>query len=575
MGLSLCFFVVTANPAGKKPNMIVLMTDQQRSPMHWPSGQWLRELCPADAEIARTGLTFESMRANTSMCSPVRATFLTGQMPARHGVPLTLTHGGAPANPQHLPGIVATAAKARRRDDVPIRALMSGARRQLWRPGWTGGAEPELRPGIPTLGTVLGAAGYHVGFRGKWHLTKPLDPEAGWGPADSERIEADYGLRGWVPPDAGEDILPEHFGGGDAGTLGTGWDDDYTRQSLEFLANPPEPFCLFISLVNPHDVLAYPTSWQVGGYGPEDIADIGVSLPPTIDESLASKPLVHAMMAIGMASIIGPLRSDADRLAYVNFYAKLHSVIDRHIGRIVSALGDPDDPASLRSRTVLVRTADHGEMGLSHGGLRQKAFNAYEETLRVPLVISNPLLFPNPRTTAAPAGSIDILPTLASLAGADASHSDGFDLVPEIARNADPDGEALDRAAWDADGVLARSDGPAPPSAQLFTYDDHQAGTAISNVSGQPTRVRCVIEDGWKWAIYIDPSGREPSNQELYDLRSDPLEENNLVGRHGDRRTGPEAAEAHARLRDRLCRLIEATGGGWEIPHIRNAPGAK
>ena len=59
------------------------------------------------------------------------------------------------------------------------------------------------------------------------------------------------------------------------------------------------------------------------------------------------------------------------------------------------------DPGSLRSRTVVVRCADHGEMGLSHGGLRQKAFNAYEETIHIPLVISNPVLFPERSETDA------------------------------------------------------------------------------------------------------------------------------------------------------------------------------
>ncbi len=39
----------------------------------------------------------------------------------------------------------------------------------------------------------------------------------------------------------------------------------------------------------------------------------------------------------------------------------------------------PADEASLRSRTVIARMSDHGELGLSHGGLRQKMFNAYEE----------------------------------------------------------------------------------------------------------------------------------------------------------------------------------------------------
>ena len=100
-------------------------------------------------------------------------------------------------------------------------------------------------------------------------------------------------------------------------------------------------------------------------------------------------------MRMGMAAYLGPAAERAtQKLDYVNFYAHLHRVIDEKIGRVIGALGDPDDPASLRSRTVVVRCADHGEMGLSHGGLRQKAFNAYEETIHVPLVVSNPVLFP-------------------------------------------------------------------------------------------------------------------------------------------------------------------------------------
>lgn len=566
---------MSAVPDSRKPNLIVLMTDQQRTPMHWPGGQWLRELCPADAELARTGLTFDEMRTNTCMCSPVRATMLTGLMPSGHGVPLTLTHGGAAPVAGNLPGVAATAIRASRRDGLPVSSILAGTKRQLWRPGWTGGKEPELRAGIPTFGSVLAEAGYHVGFRGKWHLTKPLDREAGWSDADAARIEEDFGLRGWVPPDAGEDILPEHFGGGSAGTWGTGWDEDYTRQSLDFLANPPEPFCLFISLVNPHDVLAYPTSWELGGYGAEDIADIGVELPATVDESLGDKPLIHSMMSIGQAAFIGPLRDDRERLAYINFYARLHAVVDRHIGRIVSALGDPDDPASLRARTVVFRTSDHGEMGLSHGGLRQKMFNAYEETLKVPLVISNPTLFPRAKATSAPAGHVDLLPTLAAFAGADAGAVHGVDLSPEVARQADPDGEALSRSQWGARELLARGGEPFPRDAQLFTYDDHQAGTAIGNVSGQPNRVRCVVEDGWKWVVYLDPTRREAPQQELYDLGSDPHEVENLVGRDGTRAKRPEVADAQARLRHRLVELLEASGSHWEAPEVQRAAGAR
>ena len=55
---------------------------------------------------------------------------------------------------------------------------------------------------------------------------------------------------------------------------------------------------------------------------------------------------------------------------------------------------------------------------MSHGGLRQKMFNAYEESIRVPLVISNPVLFPEPRESDALVSLVDLVPTLLGLTGA-------------------------------------------------------------------------------------------------------------------------------------------------------------
>ena len=62
---------------------------------------------------------------------------------------------------------------------------------------------------------------------------------------------------------------------------------------------------------------------------------------------------------------------------------------------------------------MIVRFSDHGELGLSHGGLRQKMFNAYEESIRVPLIVSNPLLFPEPTTSDAPVPLVDVVPDAA------------------------------------------------------------------------------------------------------------------------------------------------------------------
>ena len=90
-------------------------------------------------------------------------------------------------------------------------------------------------------------------------------------------------------------------------------------------------------------------------------------------------------------------------------------------------------------------------MGLSHGGLRQKAFNAYEETINVPIVVSNPVLFPEPAETDALAALIDLLPTIAALAGAErrAAACTGRDLVARARPPRGPEREALTTAPVD------------------------------------------------------------------------------------------------------------------------------
>ena len=66
---------------------------------------------------------------------------------------------------------------------------------------------------------------------------------------------------------------------------------------------------------------------------------------------------------------------------------------------------------------MILRTSDHGELGMSHGRMRQKFYNVYRETLSVPLIVSNPRLYPQPQSTDALASLIDVVPTLAASAG--------------------------------------------------------------------------------------------------------------------------------------------------------------
>jgi arylsulfatase A-like enzyme len=172
-------------------------------------------------------------------------------------------------------------------------------------------------------------------------------------------------------------------------------------------------------------------------------------------------------------------------------------------------------------------------------------FNAYEESLRVPFVVSSPALFDAPRESDALVSLVDIVPTMLGLSGATNGHVtlDGKDVGPVLRGESDSVREAV-----------------------LFTYDDHQAGTAFQNAPGQPNRIRCVRDGRWKYAIYLDPTARIAPEYELYDLDADPDEALNLV----DKRSGVgRTAEARRELR-RLHELLEVECGrsGTDTPAL-------
>jgi choline-sulfatase len=547
----------------RPPNLLLLITDQQRAPMHWPTEPgWLDALTPTDAELRRTGVTFEQAFIASCMCSPSRASFLTGTFPSRHGVKLTLTYGDLWPDPHQLPDVVRTAGRLLASGDVPRRRLLRAFARSSLRLGAKSGREPELPSGVPTVARMLRARGYEVVLKGKWHLTKPVAGDE-FGPADSVRLERDYGFAGWEPPDAGGDAKAHHFGGGNAGRSGEGWDEDYTQQAERWLAQAalPEPFCLIVSLVNPHDVLGYPASYEVGGYDVSEFRDLGVGLPATVDENLRGKPGVQSLAQLGQAAYLGALRDERAQLDYVNFYAHLHRLVDDKLARVLAALGSGQDPRSLRARTLIVRFSDHGELGLAHGGLRQKMFNAYEETIHVPLIVSNPFLFAGGATSAAPVSLVDVVPTLLALAGADAGGSvlDGVDLSPVLARHARP-GRGAESVAVSVPAITdAAVRTEAVREDVLFTYDDHQAGTAFQEAPGQPNRIRCLREQRFKYAVYLDPGGRAGPEYELYDLEADPAEVHNLLDVRSGRAHTPPAERERRRLHERLGARLEQT----------------
>ncbi len=134
-------------------------------------------------------------------------------------------------------------------------------------------------------------------------------------------------------------------------------------------------------------------------------------------------------------------------------------------------------------------------------------YNFYEETLRVPLVFSNPLLFPRAQETDALVSHVDLLPTLATLCD-----------VPAGAR-----------ADWQGVDYSSMVDNPAAAGPQdyvVFTFDDHP-----STLKGF-TRIASLREGRYKLARYWnDKAPRGPFQWEMYDLRDDPFELVNIAFR--------------------------------------------
>jgi len=477
-----------------RPNIVLIVTDQERPPMHWPAG-FAEERLPTRARLLRHGMSFEQATCNTAMCSPSRASLLTGLMPAQHGVIDTLT------------------------DDGPFSPT-----------------ERILSPDLPNFGTMLRDGGYDVHWRGKWHLSKG---PAGDGKLTAEELES-YGFEGWTPPDAGGDTRTENFGGGRAGH-----DTAYLEQALEFLqdraASPGErAFCLMISLVNPHDVLGFPREWEAD-YEADDL-DGPVGLPASVDEDLGAnlKPTAHRAMQPAIDMAVGALDGAEQRRQYANFYANLTAKIDRRLAPIVDCFYAADGtPTALGEDTVIVRFSDHGELAMSHGGLRQKAFNVYEETMRVPLIFSNPGLFPEPVACPHPASLVDLVPTLAGLTGVTPPPGlRGTDLSPLLR---DPDS------------------GPVQDEV-LFTFDDMHAGTGkVREVVPAAGRIRCIREPRFKYARYFHAEGSFPEEFEMYDLVDDPDELENLAHpdhpRYGDPTVVAERQRLQAKLADAEARL--------------------
>ncbi|MGA8364410.1 MAG: sulfatase-like hydrolase/transferase [Solirubrobacteraceae bacterium] len=345
----------------QQPNILVIVVDQLRFPQWCGVGPGGPDLPPNLRRLRRDAVSFSRHYTASNDCTPARATLLTGLYTHQTGCMIT---GGS-----------------------------------------------TLDPGFPTWGSMLREHGYRTHWYGKWHLTHGDNK---WTPERDSRSLERYGFAGGTYPS------PD-------GAPGQGWrvDPGIAGQFEQWLSTVGEskPWCTTVSFVNPHDI-AWWYGWSdrvpAEAFAPNVIA----AMPPNFETpellSARNKPRLQRSLQETAAASFGPVPFTGPEvtstwLGMLNLYAMLQNEVDGHIGRVLDAL---ESRPRIAANTVVVFTSDHGEYGGSHG-LRGKGASAYEEAIRVPLIIKDPrgALTKAPEITRTQlTSSVDVAPLLLTIA---------------------------------------------------------------------------------------------------------------------------------------------------------------
>ena len=486
---------------GGKPNILLLVNDQQRALADIPSALPL----PAHEWLLQRGLSFERYHVNTTPCGPSRSNMYAG---------MHTQHTGVYANPNSPPF-------------------------------------PEMKPSIPTVGTMLRHAGYVTPYKGKWHLSN---------------INKGLHFRGVAAGlfDNTTDILEPYgfshynFNGEREGLTWEGFMNDgvTAAEAVNELhqlaaATDDKPWFMAVNFVNPHDIMFFDATgeFEQTRYKANLIApmmeapgnpiydkDWKFPLPKSFfADDLSRKPRAHAAINAGEWAFYGKLAHDdeASWMRNLNYYYNCVRDVDQHMKTVLDAL----EATGQLDNTIILFTADHGERAGAHR-MRQKGGTIYKEDVGVPLVVVHPDL-PGGRTTGALGSAVDLVPTILSLAGV--SEADRRTQFPGLVGHdlsgafASPDA----RTSRDKAGVLFNY-----AVRYGWTYPDVAPGVTISRPLAKEDlmlrRLHRGVHDGrYKFARYFAPAQHHTPKRwadlvayndlELYDTTTDPDEIDNLA----------------------------------------------
>lgn len=429
-------YMATGAP-GRKPNLLFLWTDEQRSDTMALYGN-TKITAPALNKLAAESAVFQHAYVSQPVCTPSRSTALTGLWP-------------------HQTSCTA--------NNIPL---------------------PQQTRCLPEL---LGDSEYRTAYMGKWHLGDEIFPQHGF----QEWVSIEDGYRSHYGP--GRDrsqkssywqFLDEHgykpdqkdgyFSRGFAAHLPI----EHCKpkfletRAIDFLQRSQKhPFILYVNFLEPH--MPY--------YGPlNDLHDPDtLELPPNFDDPREEdEPLRYRLLREGylQKGFEGQdLRTEAGwRRLTANYYG-LVSQVDRSAGAILEEL----ERLGLADNTIVVYTSDHGDMMGSHRLLAKTVM--YEESVKVPMLMRIPQM--NRRQAMLPGrfSHIDLVPTLLDLMGRRDHALPGKSLVPILKGESRPEEDVFIQWNGSEGRLAAKLEGVTPQD--------------VARVEDAPIRT-VITQDGWK-----------------------------------------------------------------------------